>query len=78
MAINASTQCSPAVPWIQRHTLQESETNELARLVDRVASRFASAQDSDFVRAAPLLAHELPYGLRAFLLDARDTEAAGA
>lgn len=78
VARNALPKCSPAVPWIQRHTLRESETNELARLIDRVASRFASAQDSDFVRAAPLLAHELPYALRAFLLDARDTEAAGA
>jgi Fe(II)/alpha-ketoglutarate-dependent arginine beta-hydroxylase len=58
--------------------LLEPETDELVDLVDHVADKYDSAQDSDFLRFALLLAHELPRSLRAFLLDARDTEEAGA
>src|SRR5258708_21496976 len=56
---------------MSRMLLDENEIRDIRALLAESVSRYGSAEDSAFVRAAQLMAHELPRRLRAFLNDFR-------
>lgn len=59
---------------MEKLCIARDEVGPLQALLAEVAGRYASAEDPDFLLASPLLAHELPWRLRAALLDFRLTE----
>jgi L-asparagine oxygenase len=54
--------------------LSESEIKEIKLLLSEVTARYKSVEDADFLKNAPLLAHDLPKQVRAFLNDFRQLE----
>lgn len=61
-----------------RFVLTDEEVAAAVAAVDRVAARFPSAEDPEFLREATAEAQELPRRLRAFLGDVRLLETAAA
>lgn len=54
--------------------LTADEISSLKELLEELSSQYLSAEDPDFLRRAPLFAHELPFRVRAFINDFRSLE----
>lgn len=62
----------------RRVTIDSEEAGELRGLATALRERFGSAENPDFLRRAPLLAHELPRRLREGLLEFKLDESPAA
>ncbi|MEV5892536.1 guanitoxin biosynthesis L-enduracididine beta-hydroxylase GntD [Nonomuraea fuscirosea] len=58
-------------------TLTGREIDDIHRLLGQITERFQSVEDPEFLRNAPVLAHELPRRVRVFLNDFRVMEPSG-
>lgn len=55
-------------------TLTTDEVSSLKLILKQLSSQYISAEDPDFLRRAPLFAHELPLRVRVFINDFRSLE----
>lgn len=62
---------------MHRMTLDDREIDAIHRLVGDITDQYASVENPEFLRNAPVLAHELPRRVRDFLNDFRLTEPSG-
>ncbi|MBL8676312.1 MAG: TauD/TfdA family dioxygenase [Alphaproteobacteria bacterium] len=59
---------------MKKYILNEAENNAISNITENILKKYTSAEDEEFLIKAGFLAHDLPYGLRAFLHDFKQYE----
>lgn len=60
-----------------RYILSDHDRTTISTLLDEIVRQYRTVEDQDFLRNAPIYAHELPRRLRQFLADFKLMEVAG-